>query len=124
MNLKFGTDKKLKSRKRIERLFAEGKRLSKYFLTAVYGFDTTATGYKVGVSVPKRKIRKAHERNLLKRRIREAFRRNQYRLENRFSTEIMFVYIASEPLSYNTIEKSMLFLIDCLNSASADCISA
>lgn len=125
MDLKFGKDKKLKSRKRIERLFTDGKRYSKFPLTAVYFIDKNRTGgFKIAVSVPKRKIKKASERNLIKRRMREAFRLNQNLLKNQLNLEVMFVYTATKPKDFAEIEKSMLFLIDFLNSVSTEGISA
>lgn len=125
MDLKFGQDRKLKSRKRIENLFAEGSRFSKFPITAVYFLDRQKPeSYKIAVSVPKKKIRKAVERNLIKRRIREAFRLNQYKLKPGCGLEVMFIFTANEPLSFSVIEKSILSLIDSLNSASADDISA
>jgi len=125
MDLKFGQDRKLKSRKRIENLFAEGNRFSKFPVTAVYFFDRQKPeSYKVAVSVPKKKIRKAVERNLIKRRIREAFRLNQHKLKPCCGLEVMFIFTGNEPLSFAVIEKSILSLIDSLNSVSADDISA
>lgn len=121
MDLKFGKDKKLKSRKRIERLFTQGKRYSKFPLVAVYFVDKDQAGqFKIAVSVPKRKIKKATDRNLIKRRMREAFRRNQLLLKNHHNIEVMFIYTASKPLEYQTIEKAILSLIDFLNSVSAE----
>lgn len=125
MDLKFGQDRKLKSRKRIENLFAEGNRFSKFPVTAVYFFDRQKPeSYKIAVSVPKKKIRKAVERNLIKRRIREAFRLNQQKLKPCCGLEVMFIFTGNEPLSFAVIEKSILSLIDSLNSVSADDISA
>lgn len=119
MKLTLHKDKRLKSRKSIENLFANGKSLKKYPLRLVYTpIESGANEIKMGVSVPKKKFKRAVHRNLLKRRIREAFRTNQNRLDPQLSFHFMVIYTSPEILSFQEIEKSMLTLIDLLNSAS------
>lgn len=121
MNFSFGADKKLKSQKKIERLFTEGKRVQKFPLRAVYFFESSEdVSFKIAVSVPKKLVKKANKRNLIKRRMREAFRLNQHKLVHPENWEIMFIYSTSEILEYAKIEKSMVVLIDSLNSLSND----
>ena len=119
MHFSFGKDKKLKSRKRIENLFESGKRIKKFPISAVYFLDETkAPEYKIAVSVPKRYLKKAVDRNLIKRRIREAFRLNQSQLNPSQKLEVMFIYSSPEVKDYAVIEKSILSLISALNEAS------
>lgn len=119
MKLTLHKDKRLKSRKSIENLFANGKSLKKYPLRLVYTpIENGANEIKMGVSVPKKKFKRAVHRNLLKRRIREAFRTNQNQLDPQLSFHFMVIYTSPEILSFQEIEKSMLTLIDLLNSAS------
>lgn len=120
MDFTLGKDKKLKSRKRIERLFESGKRIKKFPVTAVYFFDENSEpGFQIAVSVPKRFFKKAVDRNLIKRRIREAFRLNQDKLNLSQKLEVMFIYSTPEIKDYAAIEKSMLSLISSLNEASS-----
>lgn len=56
------------------------------------------------VSVPKKCFKRAVKRNLLKRRIREAYRRNKPSLP----MDILFVYLPKEILSYEQIEASLI----------------
>src|SRR5690606_13936839 len=117
MNLSLGKNKKLKSRKAIERLFTEGKQLKIYPLKAIYFVEPNEPfGVQIAVSVPKRLFKKAVDRNLLKRRMREAFRLNQTMLPPDFHLEIMFIYTSPEIQNYQSIEKSMITLLDGLNS--------
>lgn len=81
-------------------------------------------GVQIAVSVPKKLFKKAIDRNLLKRRMREAFRKNQNTLQGNFYIEIMFIYTSSEIQAYQVIEKAMTGLIDDLNSLLNDKISA
>lgn len=119
MNYTLGADKRLKSQKSIDRLFVEGKRLHKFPITAVYYREESETStYQIAVSVPKRLFKKAVDRNLLKRRLREAFRLNQDKLNLNSKLEVMFIYMAREKLDYKKIERSMVVLLGLLNSSS------
>ena len=55
------------------------------------------------ISVPKRHFKRAVRRNLLKRRIREAYRRNK----PESSVDMMVIYLPSEILEYAPIEAAM-----------------
>jgi len=98
----------------IEKLFTQGKSFVSYPFRVVYLKTELPdeTGAQVLFSVSKKKFKRAVHRNLLKRRMREAYRLNR----NTFKTflinsnqQIVFacVYISGEQLSYSTIEKGM-----------------
>ncbi len=57
---------------------------------------------RIMVSVPKKMFKRAVKRNLLKRRIREAYRRQKDLLRNTPS-DILFIYNSKEILPYDTI---------------------
>ena len=121
MKLSLGSDKRLKSKKKIERLFMDGRKKHQFPIRAVYFFDEQeSTAYEIAVSVPKKLIKKAVDRNLIKRRMREAFRLNQMKLQNNRKLEVMFIYTTSELTDYATIETSILGLIEYLNALSDD----
>lgn len=119
MKLTLRKDKKLKSRKAIEKIFAQGKSFHKFPVRAVYFYEPESESeIKIGVSVPKRNFKKAVDRNLLKRRIREAFRIHQNSIKVPGKLNIMFLYSGKEILEYSEIEKSMTALLAYLNSPS------
>lgn len=67
----------------------------------------------MAVSVPKRLFRKAVDRNLLKRRIREAYRLNKPGLyeslrQNNQNLKLLIQYQHKEILNYKTIEKALI----------------
>ncbi len=69
------------------------------------------------VSVPKRIFKRANTRNLLKRRIKEAYRLNKQKLLHHpefvnKKVSIAFIYTAKEKLSFHFIEKQLILGIE------------
>jgi len=68
------------------------------------------------LSVPKRAFPKAAHRNVLRRRIREAYRLNKHQLYDAIEADekqyaIMLIYTAREPLPYADVEKAVQKII-------------
>ncbi len=109
----------LSGKKQIAGLFDSGKSLYRYPLKVFFKFtniySADHSNVLFGVSVSKKKFRKAHERNLLKRRIRESYRLNKYELldniEPNTQLYFMFVFIGNKIENYNTINRSLLYLL-------------
>jgi ribonuclease P protein component len=64
-----------------------------------------------GVSVPKRNFKRAVWRNLLKRRVREAFRLNKTRLGDK-TYDVFIYYVGKQEEDYGRIEKSLMEILD------------
>lgn len=119
MALTLDKDKRLKSRKLIEEIFTSGKTLKKYPLRVVYTrSDSDTLEFKIGVSVSKKKFKKAVDRNLIKRRMREAFRINQSQLNSPQKLNLMIIYTSDQILTFEQIQQATITLLDWLNSAS------
>lgn len=73
------------------------------------------------ITVPKKKIRKAVGRVLMRRRIREAYRLNRQlfvpQLEKSGKKiDIAFIYLASDLADYRVIERKMQHLLESLGT--------
>lgn len=122
-NNKFPKAEKLKSKKDIDFLFSEGAKVKAYPLMGVYGFKSESTGVvaNVGIAVPKKYVRKAVDRNLVKRRVREAYRLNNHELKNTLEGKgkeinLMLIYTTPQILPYNQIEEKIKVILKRLNT--------
>lgn len=110
----FKKAERLTSSKSISLLFQEGRSISSYPLRIL--FNTQGQGQhpvSVAISVPKRLYKRAVDRNLLKRRIREAYRLNKtnsyIRLgEMNMRINLVIQYQHKEILDFETIENGVI----------------
>lgn len=64
--------------------------------------------HMVAFSVPKRRVKKAVDRNRIKRQMRAAYRLNKFDSEkNQKKYGIMFIYIGPNPSDYQSIENAI-----------------
>jgi len=108
-NFKFPKEERLCSRTSIKELFAKG---SSFYLQPFFVkfLSSTDDGNKVLFSVSKKNFKRAVDRNLLKRRMREAYRLNKTTLQTDKSYNIAFVYTSKEVLSFEIIQKRLILV--------------
>lgn len=70
------------------------------------------------VSVSKRNFKRAVKRNLLKRRMREAYRTQKHLLEDAGPLDLMLVYNSKEVLDYQIVRESVAEILHSLSANS------
>jgi ribonuclease P protein component len=119
VNQSFGKEYKLCSKKRISEVFEAKQSIKAYPLIAHFKeLDRTdeTTPFQVVLSAPKRNFRKAHDRNRIKRLMREAIRKNKLPLESFLEERgkclaLFVIYTSREELSLAVLEKKTKQLI-------------
>lgn len=114
--LTYPKNEKLKSRTTIDRMFTEGKTVSKYPLRLVYIplENIEDVPLKMGVSVSKKHFKKAHDRNYFKRVLRETYRHHKHIIINRLDKPyaFMFFYQTKDRLSFEEINTKTIQLFE------------
>lgn len=116
--LKFKPEERLKHNKLIGQVFKDGTTIVGYplrFLFITVNKDLSEQS-KVAFSVPKRIFKSAVDRNLLRRRMREAYRLEkekyyQFTKESNIIYLGMFIYVAKEKLAYVDIHKAIIKIL-------------
>ncbi|MFH0759281.1 MAG: ribonuclease P protein component [Bacteroidota bacterium] len=113
MKYSFKKGERLTSRKSVALLFKSGRRTEAYPLRILYDLNNEGRfPCLMAVSVPKRLFKRAVDRNLLKRRIRETYRQQKAGLYAKLNTEnvkirMVIQYRAGKIADFGTIEKSL-----------------
>ena len=114
----FGKEERLRSKKNIDRLFAEGHSFYIPPFRVMWLDEPFDTGLpaRILIGVPKRKVKKAVHRNRLKRIIREAYRLNknpfyQFLLNRDSFCTLAVIYNAPTVVEFTDIEEKIILVL-------------
>ncbi len=121
----FKKHERLSYKRHIDELFQEGTSFSISPLRIIYKVNTSLpeAGVKLMISVPKKKFKRAVDRNAIKRLIREAYRLNKhllYTLINNYPVNLYVGIIFTGthiPGGYSEIEKTVMMCLERLGKA-------
>ena len=109
----FPKKERLHSKKLIEELFSKGSHFYLYPFKVLYlpVQEESEGRHQVLISVSKRKFKRAPDRNLIKRRIREAYRLNKHILystsSGQHSYSIAYIYTGKESHPFQFIQNRL-----------------
>ena len=97
----------------IQALFKQGKSIKKYPLKLIYlPSDKVLTPTQLLISVPKKKLKRAVDRNRIKRLIRESYRKQKHQLSSQDkSYSLALIYMSDELVSYEQIHTLVAALL-------------
>jgi ribonuclease P protein component len=101
---------KLKSKKQIDALFANGKSFLVFPIKIMYCILPEGKSIQIGVTANKRNFKKAVDRNRIKRLLREAFRKQKHIIlpsTESFAIHVFFVFIDKALPSQQLIDEKM-----------------
>ena len=114
----FPKKQKLCGEKVIERLFANGKSISEKPFRAIWNFEKNngQVFVKSLIVVSKKRLKLAVDRNVVKRRIKEAYRLQKKQLEcflegTNQQLNLAIIYQEEEILDYKTLEEKINLLL-------------
>lgn len=113
LNNKFSRNERLNESKLIQELFLSGRSFFKYPFKVTYKKSSKAGEYpaRFAISVAKKRIKHAIDRNYIKRITREAYRKNKntlYQGLEDMHIDIMLVFIGNVDAKYELVHRAII----------------
>ncbi len=105
---------RISGRSDIDKLFKQGLYFRSASMLVCYCKSNSYGTNRMMVSVPKKLFKRAVKRNLIKRRIKEAYRLQKHTLKIT-NTDILFIYKNKEVLDFSIIFEQLSTCIEILN---------
>jgi len=115
----FRKEERLNSEKDIQELFSKGSSFYLYPFKVIQKDSPNQEHpfHQILISVPARNFKRAVDRNLIKRRIREAYRLNKAEVSSPTKLLIAYIYTAKEILEFDQIQEKLLKALKQLGNA-------
>jgi ribonuclease P protein component len=127
---RFKRSEKLKSSRVIGDLFISGNIITVSPLKLFWKFDNhnQAVPVRMAVAVPGKNIKRSVDRNLIKRRIREAYRLNKHNLidtlsEKKLCLIFVFLYLPKTICSYQQISEAVIKVLSVMAEKTSNCLN-
>lgn len=110
----FAKNEKLTGETTVNELFLKGESFIAYPVRIVWSYEKAeVASLKVLMSVPKKKLKHAVDRNRVKRLLREAYRHHKQALtsivlEQELQVKVAFVWIPNELIEYAKVERKVV----------------
>lgn len=118
----FSKKERLSGKKKIEGLFKTGSSFYLDNFQVRYMPSEDLSLHQVLISVPKKSFKRAVDRNLLKRRIREAYRLNKHLIHDMNESTplyIGFIYLSKQILTFHEIQAQLIRCLERLGNTKA-----
>ena len=114
----FRKSERLCSRKQIDDLFGGGAQsVSTFPIRAVFKTSETSPTQTL-MSVSKRRLKHAVDRNRAKRQMREAYRLNKELLQTPTPLRVAFVWLSGEPVASERVVRAMRSVLNKINESA------
>ena len=110
---------RLRGKSRIDRLFAEGRGVLVYPFRCVFLVNGQTDNVAVMFSVPKKRFKRAVKRNLVRRRMKEAYRLNKRKIvaaAGGRGLDMSLMYIGNEVFEFGFMQGRLSLLLDKVGS--------
>ena len=119
----FSKEEKLCGKKKIDQLFEKGEKFKEVSFTVIWQETKAKSEFpaKILISIPKRNILKANQRNMLKRLLKECYRKQKqslYQVLLQKEKQIIFaiIYQKTDALKYKELESEINLILNRLKN--------
>ncbi len=115
---KFRREERLSSRKAIQRLFESGKSFGYYPFRLIWKENLSVNDpmARIVISVPKKRFKRAVDRNLIRRRIKEIYRKKKPEFYEKLVSinrkiDFIMIYVGDKDIEFNELDRKISALL-------------